>query len=280
MDPASKLPKLSLGLPIEPLFDAVPPEKRRLGLFLLFALSLHLMAFYFIRVVYPQPGFHSTPRIHVTLASVDGMLSNNRANLQFWYSIEDPSLLIRPQGALVDSAKIEITPIRRVETDSTQAATPPPLREQAIAFLPDGLPPLTDRASAMLETPREVFAYASVSATTTAKPQTTLYLDPTLTARLRGTVPFLPSQSAGLLTDSGVTVLRVGVNGEGRVAHVLIDQSSGKSAVDALAVQALRQTRFEPDAKQALLWGQVTVYWQFEPDQPAPAAPTKPAATP
>jgi len=61
----------------------------------------------------------------------------------------------------------------------------------------------------------------------------------------------------------------------------LLEQRSGKDSVDATALQYLRKIRFQPTSKPGLVWGQVTVYWQFEPEKtPAaagtPTAPNKP----
>ena len=271
MDPINKLPQLAKALTIEPLFDVVPPEKRRLGLFLLLVGLLHVAAFSFIQITYPQPPIRTASRVHVTLTETLSQAPVNRTSLRFWYALEDPSLLIRPRDPVIDTAKIEITPIKH---DSIPAAQPVtlPVRDDKISFLPDGLPSLTERAGAMMEPPRQIFAYAD-SKTSTAKPTTTLSLDPALSARAITPLPTLPKQASSLLTEAGATILRVGVNPDGRVAHVLVEQSCGKAAVDAVALQALRKTHFQPatGVNPGLVWGQVTVYWQFEPE-PTPAA--------
>lgn len=277
MDPINKLPHLAKALTIEPLFDVVPPEKRRLGLFLLLVGLLHVLAFSVIQITYPQPPIKTASRVHVTLTETISQAPLNRSSLRFWYALEDPSLLIRPRGPVVDTAKVDITPTKRDAVPVTPVMTLPQ-RDDKISFLPDGLPSLTERASAMMEPPRQLFVYTEAKASAT-KPMTTLSLDPALAARAITPLPTLPKQASSLLTEAGATILRVGVNPDGRVGHVLVEQSCGKSAVDSVALQALRKTRFQPatGANPGLIWGQVTVYWQFEPE-PTPVA--TPTATP
>lgn len=276
MDPIAKLPELA-RVTIEPLFEVVPPEKRRLGLFLLLVGLAHVLAFSLIQISYPQPPIRNISRVHVTLTETVSQAPINRGSLRFWYALEDPSLLIRPRGALVETDKIELTPIKR---ESVAAAQPVSLalREERISFLPDGLPSLTDRATSMLEPPRQVFSYAEIKPAA-EKPSTTLTFDPVLAPRLAPPAPTLPRQSSSLLTEAGATIIRLGLNPDGRVAHALVEQSCGKAAVDTVALQALRKTHFLPATgqNQGLVWGQVTVYWQFEPE-PAPATP--PTAAP
>lgn len=281
MDPINKLPELAKALTIEPIFEIVPPEKRRLGLFLLMAALAHFLAFYLIQITYPQAPIRPASRVQVTLTETVSQAPLNRASLRFWYTLEDPSLLIRPRGPLVETGKMPVTPLRADSHAASHQATALALREERISFLPDGLPSLNERATAMMELPRQTFAYAEAKPADT-KPATTLSFDPALTARVIQPLPSLPKQSSSLLTEAGATILRLGIGPDGRVAHALIEQSCGKAAVDAVALQTLRKTHFQPATGQnpALAWGQVTVYWQFEPEAaPAASQPAAPAAS-
>lgn len=276
MDPINRIPNLVKALPIEPLFDAVPPEKRRLGLFLLIAGLAHLIAFNLIRINYPQPAIHNTSHVHVTLAEAasTSLTAANRGSLRFWYALQDPSMLIRLRDPLVDTAKIEMSPLG--VAGETKPNTTTALRNDKIAFLPDGLPALNDRAATMIEAPHQTFTYPNLPASANKTAPSEVTFDPTLASRVIVPAPTLPRQSSSLLTEAGVTTLRLGVDRNGHVAHALIDQSCGKASVDAVALQALRKTRFEAAPDQDLVWGQVTVYWQFEPETTTPAPTTAP----
>ncbi|MCG6880189.1 MAG: energy transducer TonB, partial [Deltaproteobacteria bacterium] len=64
----------------------------------------------------------------------------------------------------------------------------------------------------------------------------------------------------------GVLLLKVLVNGDGKVADLLVLKSSGYSMLDKSAVRAVRNWRFEPgtvDGKPAKMWVQVPVRFKL-----------------
>ena len=87
-------------------------------------------------------------------------------------------------------------------------------------------------------------------------------------------LPSWPTPSINLLNESRVSTLRIGISPEGFVLHALVEESSGSSPVDQLALAEIRKIVFQPQARQSLEWGTVTIYWTFNnPSEKAPKGP-------
>jgi periplasmic protein TonB len=77
---------------------------------------------------------------------------------------------------------------------------------------------------------------------------------PAQALRLRSRRTPLYPQAARLRGAEGVTLLRVRVEGSGRVGEVRIEHSAGDGALDRAASQAIRAWRFEPLRELRSLW--------------------------
>jgi len=265
-------------------FEAVPEEQRRLGILIFVALLGHIGAFCLLRVTYPPTATVEHPRTRVTLIAPapDGAESPRFLGFVSWSSLNDPSAAIFPPDLLATSnpagnpaPDAEVVP--RWPAPSVSETAPAPL-SSALEILPDRLAPLPDRASAALVIPRET---PNLSAALTRLPvdHTVVQWGDALAARHPAEWS-LPAVPVRLLAESDVTILRIAVDAAGHVAHALVDESSGSSDVDAIALDGVRQLRFTPAPGTGLLWGRATLFWRFQaaeaPASPATATPAAP----
>jgi hypothetical protein len=249
---------------VEQFFEVLPPEKRRLGLIVFVSILAHTAAFFVVRVTYPPLEIKPQPRLRATLQSPETTGAGKAASMAFWNDIQDPSLLILPRGALLgkDSDVREVKP--RLGVGTRGSGTVPTV---ALAgdpeFLPTELSPLTERAQAALEP--EIRHYQFPPSAAPSEQATQIVLDPALEADLGGPLPVLASPEASLLSDAGVTMIRLGVGADGRVRYLLVEESGGRAAIDDLAVQGLQRLVFKPKDGTRLRWGRVLVSWRFKP---------------
>jgi TonB family protein len=121
--------------------------------------------------------------------------------------------------------------------------------------------PLEKRAlEKMLAVPNQ-FSYSTELPSLNRKTQ--LIFSKNLHDRLSQKLSSWPSPSINLLNESQVGTLRIGISPEGFVLHSLVEESSGSSPVDQLALAEIRKTVFQPRAQQTIEWGTVTIYWTF-----------------
>ncbi|SDU29751.1 hypothetical protein SAMN05444156_3142 [Verrucomicrobium sp. GAS474] len=277
--------------------EAVPEERRRLGILILLVLVLHGAGFLALRVAYPESSPVISPsrqRLMIYSPAPGGSRMPTVADIGFWSRIDDPSLVVfppdvttLPEEARGGSARYHPSG----ETDATAAGAgekpgwgggPTPSAPQALValepdvrLLPDTLPPLAQRAADALAVagPKQVFRY-NFSPFTPAAPGTSVRWDGAFASRAPAKW-VLPGVTSDLLPEAGVTVLRLAVDGEGKVSHVLVEESCGNSETDLTAVLSARRLRFAPvsgDAPAPLAWGNATVYWRFVPKGGAAAA--------
>ena len=264
--------------------EAVPEEQRRLGILIFVALLGHIAAFFLLRITYPPAVTVEHPRTRVTLIapSPDGAESPRFLGFVSWSSLNDPSSAIfppdflassNPTGTLAPDADV----IPRWPAASTSETAPVPL-SSAFEILPDRLAPLPDRASAALVAPHQM---PNLSAALTRLPvdHTVVQWGDALSSRHPSDWT-LPAAPVRLLAESDVTILRIAVDAAGRVAHALVDESSGNSDIDALALDSVRQLRFAPAPGAALLWGRATVFWRFQAAETAPSSASTAPSTP
>jgi len=260
-------------------FEAVPEEQRRLGILIFVALLGHVAAFCLLRITYPPTVTVGHPRTRVTLmaAAPDGAESPRFLGFVSWSSLNDPSAAIFPPDLLATSNPAGNLPpdadvVPRWPAPSTSETALAPL-SSALEILPDRLAPLPDRASAALVIPHEM---PNLAAALTRLPvdHTVVQWGDALAARHPAEWS-LPAVPVRLLAESDVTILRIAVDATGHVAHALVDESSGSSEVDAIALDGIRQLRFAPAPGTSLQWGRATVFWRFQAaDAPAARAAT------
>ena len=279
--------------------EAVPEERRRIGVLLLGALMLHAGGFLLLRVSYPEAAPVLTParqRLMVYAPAPGASRMPTVADIGFWSRIDDPSLVVFPPDVATLPAEGTTASARYHASDEAgagngAAASVPaqaPLALVAldpdVRTLPDRLAPLTQRASDALGSagPRQVFHYSIAPSLPAASGTAVRWAgSPAFAARAPAEWR-LPAVSSDLLAEPGVTVLRLAADGQGRIAHVLVEESCGNSETDLAAVVAARRLRFAPapapSSDADLAWGNVAVYWKFIPKggalSPADATPS------
>jgi hypothetical protein len=244
---------------IEDFLESLPPEKKRLGLWIALSITLHTAVFYGVRVSYPSS---EIPRLRTARVSLAGELRSDSE------AANDPSRLMVPTGDLLNSAELRAPVQPRFEgSEELPPVAADPVRME---FLPGGLAALRDRAGSVMQPPRQTFEFAE-ELPFTPIPETRVEWGASLAARADKSALTLPGATADLLDEAQVTVLVVGVSAEGDIRHVLVEQSAGKSKVDDVAVAAIRRVRLAPVVSPDLVWGKVTVFWNY-----ASARPTAP----
>jgi TonB family protein len=99
-------------------------------------------------------------------------------------------------------------------------------------------------------------------------------LDPALALRQSAAAPDLPSPVSD--TDLNPTELRVAVDAQGTVQHVMLEESCQKPELDQQAILAARKLRFHPAAQLGLAWGRVTIFWHCTAPPREEVVPTPP----
>jgi hypothetical protein len=222
-----------------------------------------------------------------------------RASLDFWTEINDPSRMIVPTGPLLTQSDLNLhwngrqgfpvapspdnglsgnadTSVAEAVTATTTSPEPSAARQtrdftaSMMPLLSEGWPTLQERVSQSMFPPRQEFQYP-VSREAAAEPvaaKSFVVLDPDGDARLvPGSIPALPSPPYDALAALGTTVLSLGIDDSGRLRHVLIVETCGRPVIDQMAVTALRRARFISSATPGLVWTQCHVYWRFAPGQ-------------
>ena len=259
--------------------EAVPEERRRIGVLLLGALMLHAGGFLLLRVSYPEAAPVLTParqRLMVYAPAPGASRMPTVADMGFWSQIDDPSLVVFPPDVATLPAEGTAASARYHASDEAAGAGGQVQAPQALVALdpnvrtlPDRLAPLAQRASEALGSagPRQVFHYSVAPSLPAASGTAVRWAgSPAFAARAPAEWR-LPAVSSDLLAEPGVTVLRLAADGAGRIAHVLVEESCGNSETDLAAVVAARRLHFAPApaSDTDLAWGNVAVYWKFIP---------------
>ena len=248
--------------------EAVPEEQRRLGLVLFLVALAHGLAFFAFSVVTPSALPAQRAKTHVVLYSSASSAAPapTLADFGFWSRINDPSLPIYPPDLMEGTGRPRSAP--RWPSAAAEAAT------VAVAsdfdFLPDRLAPLPQRAEEVLAPPPPLFNYRA-ALFRPSLPATTVEWSAALAGRRQGLPAWsLPDAPVNLLAESGVTVLRLAVDARGHVLHAVVDQSSGRSEIDRLALDGARGLHFAPAPNTRPVWGRATVFWRFTPPPATP----------
>jgi TonB family protein len=268
-------------------FEAVPEERRRLGLWICVALVGHIVGFACIRVATPPAVPTVASQLRVTFyreASPDQEESARGGDLAFWSRINDPSLLIFPPGFLASGGGKEPLAPQPLWPGGDLGSSPLLALPPDLNPLPDALPPLPRRAAEALSVAVASPQIPNLRAALLrpAQAQTTVLWDGSAAFLARRPGEWKLSEVPGsVLLEAHPTVLRLAVDAEGRVIHAVVDQSSGRSEVDLVAIDGARRLRFKAAPDASILWGRATVYWQYAaPAGPGGGATATPEATP
>ncbi|HEY8966533.1 MAG TPA: energy transducer TonB [Candidatus Methylacidiphilales bacterium] len=263
--------------------EAVPVEDRRLGLLIVLVLVLHVLGFIALRVGYPDPAPILTPARQrlMVYAPEGGARMPTVADIGFWSRIDDPSLVVFPPDVLSlpeeargGEARYHPTGDGADNAAASASASAAPAQalvalDPDVRTLPDRLAPLSQRAADALAEggPRQVFQYARAPFVPAASGTVAKWSGgPGFSSRAPAEWR-LPAAPSDLLPEAGTTVLRLGVDPSGRVAHVLVEESCGNSETDLAAVASARKLRFAaaPEGGSGIVWGNAVVYWRFMP---------------
>jgi len=265
---------------LQPWIDYVPQQQRRLGLFIVFALMFHLATFFFIRIDTTRAELRHQTRTHVTVEYPQAVAVSGEPGDDIWNRLTDPRLFLLPLNPLASLATGKPPPDLNTNLGSTELPSPA-LPEDYRTASPI-ITPLEQRVEEAMRPPRQPFSYDETPAAIAAR--TTWQWDNALAARQPAGLPDLPSPISD--TDLSPTILRVAVNSDGAVGHVMVEQSCGTlgasvaKSLDQMAAVAARKIRFNSTDRPGLLWGFVTVFWNYSAKPREVVVPTPPATGP
>jgi TonB family protein len=263
---------------IQPWIDYVPKRQRRLGLFIFLALLAHLVVIYFIRIDTTRAEMRHQARIHVSVDNAASPTGDGAPEDHFLDRLNDPRLFILPLEPL--SARSSGEPeldFSAINSNIGSRELPPPVSAEGYRLNRTALPPLEQSVQVAMVPPRQPFSYEETPPPIAAG--TTWQWDGTLAGRQPLSVPGLPSPVSD--TDLSPTELRLGVNPDGTVEHVLVEQSCGgeRLDLDQQAVLAARKVRFKSSTQAGVVWGRVTIFWHYAPEPREEVVPTPPSST-
>lgn len=247
-------PDLTFQWPAEKGFPYV------LFLCVLGSLCAHVATFFLFQVVYPQRVTIPQPAPYVSLLTPS--TPENVALLR-WIEAEDPALIssdntVPPPGLAEvryrpSFADPRTAPLGAPVEKSTETLFPPAV-DRLLPVETAAPPAVVDRQAASATVLRMGGPLAG----------RTLAQNPPLESPRLATAPMSP------------TVCLVGVSGEGEIRYQVIQQSSGDTKIDDLALAHLHRIRFAP-AGEPLTWAHVTFAWGADayaeavpPDDPSP----------
>jgi hypothetical protein len=260
--------------------DYVPPQQKRLGIFIFLAALVHLSTLFFVQIDATRPELRHRPRIQVTLdnSALPGAAPESASDA-FWDRLTDPRLYVLPLGT-VPQAPDFAAQLDAMNADTHPVAMPSPIEIGSYPFLNQSLPPLAERVEESMQPARQPFTYQEP--TPTVVKATTWQWDEALAQRHPANVSALPSPVSD--TEINPTRLRIAVDPSGMVTEVMLDgdvlleKSSQMPDLDRQAILAARKVRFQPTDLPGLQWGFVTVSWYYTPKPREVAPPPAPLA--
>ena len=244
--------------------EALPEEKRRLGVICALAAAGHLLVFFLVSIEYPQAVPIHVARTNITLFTVDSGADGLTREKEVWYEMNDPSRFIRIQSNWLGNDPLNIAMLESSEVSRSQVILS---EDRTSTFLPNQLDVLSNRAVDSLKPPLQQFKY-ELTDKPEITPNTVAQWEEPLRSRWTGPEWQLPSVTCDLLDKPCVTVLRLAVNAEGQVEHVLVESGSVRSEIDLLGVEAARHLRFLVQPQVPLQWGRVSIFWKLVAPQP------------
>jgi TonB family protein len=263
---------------LQPWIDYVPKRQRRLSLFVFLALLAHLAVIYFIRIDTTRAEMRHQARIHVSVDNPPAVTEEGAPVDHFWDKLTDPRLFILPLEPMAGPASGEPQlDFSAINAKIGSGDLPPPVAAEGYRLNRTALPPLEQSVQAAMVPPRQPFAYRETPPPIAAG--TVWQWDGALSQRRPLSVPGLPSPVSD--TDLSPTELRLAVNPDGTVEHVLVEQSCGSQRLDLdqQAVLAARKVRFKSAGQPGLVWGRVTIFWHYAPEPREVVVPTPPSST-
>jgi TonB family protein len=284
-NPSPEHPAVSASDPVaqtlallQPWIDYVPRQQRRLGLFIFFALLVHLAAFFFIRIDTTVAELRHQTRTYVSVEYPQAIAANGEPANEFWDRLTDPRLFLLPLNPLASLASDE--PPLDLNTNLGSNELPPPAPPEDYRAARPVVTPLDQQVKEAMRPPRQPFFYDETPPAIAA--QTIWQWDGALAERQPTGLPDLPSPISD--TDLSPTVLSVAVGPGGAVEHVVVEQSCGELGasvakdLDQQAVLAARKIRFKPTDQPGLWWGRITVFWHYSAKRREVVMPTPPSA--
>ena len=209
------------------------------------SLLAHAGTFFLFQVVYPQRVTIPQPAPRVSL-----LMPSSPENIALlrWIEAEDPAL-VASDNSVTPAAMPEVRYRPSYAAPRTAPLGVPAEKPDAVRF-----PPAMDRL-----TPADIAASATAPPATSAPRPTIVSFSGTLAARpLTGRPALIFAQHA--IAPAAPTGLLVGVNGEGEIRYIFLQQSSGDPTLDDLAASHLRHLTFAP-AKAPVIWAFATFVW-------------------
>jgi TonB family protein len=246
--------------------DYVPQQQKRLGLFIFLAALAHFATFFFVRIDTTRAELRHPPRTQVTMDN-----ATDSPEERFWDRMTDPRLYVLPLHAAPQSPDVAAE-FQAMEQDSPPVPMPPLAEIGSYPFLHTSMAPLDERVEETMHPARQPFAYQEHSRPMAKT--TTWQWDDTLGQRSPSGSTDLPSPVSD--TEISPTQLRVGVNPDGTVADVLLEESSRVPELDQQAILAARKIRFQPANSPGLQWGMATISWYYTPKPREVAPPSAP----
>ncbi len=245
------------------LFHWERPRRRKVAIagFLAASAALHALCFYLFQVVYPPAISLLPPPAQVSLIAPNSAEARNFLN---WLEAEDPALASQTQRP-ADARAFQLPKLAHVPS---YLSVPPKLKELPARKIPTAAP------SAMPPAPVLVPVAPNPGA---PQPAPTVL---TVTADLKEvpvTHPELKFRTS--LRDAPESArFRIAIDSLGAIRYTFLEQSSGDTALDEQARQALALSRFAPIRKtvsaDGLRWASATFEFGTDLAMP-PSAPER-----
>ena len=259
---------------IQPWIDYIPRQQRRLGFFIFLALLGYLSTFLFISIDTTRAELHRAPHLHIGV-------ENTSAADDYWDQLSDPRLFLLPRHAQDGAAaRLPAPDLSSIDSSLSSGELPPPAAPEDFRFAHPILPPLEQRIGEDLHPARQPFVYEATAIPGAGR--TTWQMDAALARRQPTSFPMLPSVVSD--TELNPTQLRIAVDASGTVEHVLVDQSCDSlgsltaQGLDQQAVLAARKIHFQSVDQPGVVWGRLTVFWNYAPKPQEDIVPTPPSS--
>jgi len=179
----------------------------------------------------------------------------------FWDHLTDPRLFLLPITPLSQlSAQEPSVNIAAINGSIGPEQLPRAAPSQKYEIIGKMDPSLPEQMKADMHPGRQPFAYDESTALPVSK-TTDWQWNAALAQRMPIGASTLPTPVSD--TDLTPTELRVAVDANGTVQHVLLEESCQTPDLDQQAILAARKVRFQSAIQSGLEWGQLTIFWHY-----------------